>query len=96
MAYEITNECICCGACMSECPVEIITEGAEMWQDRRRALYELRRVRRRVPRRRDTGESLNEEEVAPDRHGVLRRLSGKAQPNGVVAGAQNLAPAVAS
>jgi ferredoxin len=32
MAYEITNECICCGACMSECPVEIISEGAEMYK----------------------------------------------------------------
>ncbi len=32
MAYEITNECICCGACQSECPVEIIAEGDEMYK----------------------------------------------------------------
>lgn len=32
MAYEITNECICCGACRSECPVEIIVEGDEMYK----------------------------------------------------------------
>lgn len=27
MAYKITDECIACGACASECPVEAITEG---------------------------------------------------------------------
>jgi ferredoxin len=32
MAYEITTECICCGARMSECPVEIITEGDDMYK----------------------------------------------------------------
>jgi len=32
MAYEITTECICCGLCMSECPVEIISEGDEMYK----------------------------------------------------------------
>lgn len=32
MAYEITTECICCGLCMSECPVEIISEGAEVYK----------------------------------------------------------------
>ncbi len=31
MAYEITGECICCGACQSECPVEVISEGAEVF-----------------------------------------------------------------
>ena len=32
MAFEITTECICCGACRSECPVEIISEGAEVYK----------------------------------------------------------------
>ena len=27
MAYKITSDCIACGACASECPVEAITEG---------------------------------------------------------------------
>ena len=27
MAYKITDECISCGACESECPNEAITEG---------------------------------------------------------------------
>ena len=27
MAYKITDECIACGACEAECPVECITEG---------------------------------------------------------------------
>lgn len=27
MAYKITDECISCGACASECPVDAITEG---------------------------------------------------------------------
>lgn len=27
MAYVITNSCIACGACISECPVEAIEEG---------------------------------------------------------------------
>lgn len=27
MAYVISDECICCGACASECPVEAISEG---------------------------------------------------------------------
>ena len=25
MAYRIFSECICCGACEPECPVEVIT-----------------------------------------------------------------------
>ncbi|MFP4370156.1 MAG: 4Fe-4S binding protein [Candidatus Kapaibacterium sp.] len=29
MAYTITDECILCGACEPECPVEAITEGDE-------------------------------------------------------------------
>lgn len=27
MAYRITDACIACGACMSECPVDAISEG---------------------------------------------------------------------
>ena len=27
MAYKITDECISCGACESECPVQAISEG---------------------------------------------------------------------
>ena len=29
MAYHITDACINCGACVSECPVDAISEGAE-------------------------------------------------------------------
>ncbi len=28
MAYSISEECVACGACEPECPVEAITEGA--------------------------------------------------------------------
>ena len=27
MAYKITDDCISCGACAAECPVEAISEG---------------------------------------------------------------------
>ena len=27
MAYNITDECLACGACAAECPVEAISEG---------------------------------------------------------------------
>ena len=27
MAYKITDECIACGACVAECPVDAIVEG---------------------------------------------------------------------
>jgi ferredoxin len=31
MVYEITGDCICCGACQSECPIEAINEGDEIY-----------------------------------------------------------------
>ena len=31
MAYKITDECISCGACESECPVEAISEGEDKY-----------------------------------------------------------------
>ncbi len=31
MPREIFEECICCGACEPECPVEAISEGGEMY-----------------------------------------------------------------
>ena len=31
MAHKITDECIACGACASDCPVEAISEGEEIY-----------------------------------------------------------------
>ena len=31
MAYNITDECISCGACAAECPVEAISEGDDKY-----------------------------------------------------------------
>lgn len=31
MAYKITDECIACGACAGECPVEAISEGEDKY-----------------------------------------------------------------
>ena len=31
MAYRITDDCVSCGTCESECPVEAITEGDEIY-----------------------------------------------------------------
>lgn len=31
MAYKITDECISCGACVDECPVEAISEGDDIY-----------------------------------------------------------------
>ena len=32
MAYKITEDCIACGACAAECPVEAITEGDGIYE----------------------------------------------------------------
>ena len=32
MAYKISDECISCGACAAECPVEAISEGADRYE----------------------------------------------------------------
>jgi ferredoxin len=31
MAFKITDECISCGACAAECPVEAIAEGDDKY-----------------------------------------------------------------
>lgn len=31
MAYKIGNECISCGACAAQCPVEAISEGSDKY-----------------------------------------------------------------
>lgn len=32
MAYKITDDCISCGACASECPVDAISEGDSKYE----------------------------------------------------------------
>lgn len=32
MAFKISDDCISCGACAAECPVEAISEGAEHYE----------------------------------------------------------------
>ena len=32
MAYVISDECLSCGACASECPVEAISQGANHYE----------------------------------------------------------------
>lgn len=29
MAYKITDDCVSCGACVGECPVEAISDGGQ-------------------------------------------------------------------
>ena len=31
MPHRITDECVACGSCTDECPVEAITEGEEIY-----------------------------------------------------------------
>ncbi|SFB16163.1 4Fe-4S dicluster domain-containing protein [Acetitomaculum ruminis DSM 5522] len=31
MAYVITDECVCCGTCIDECPSEAISEGDDKY-----------------------------------------------------------------
>ena len=31
MAYTITDECISCGACVDDCPVDAISEGEDQY-----------------------------------------------------------------
>lgn len=31
MAYKITEDCVSCGTCADECPVEAISEGDDMY-----------------------------------------------------------------
>ena len=31
MAYKINDDCIACGACTSECPVDAISEGGDKY-----------------------------------------------------------------
>ncbi|MCD5397569.1 4Fe-4S binding protein [candidate division NPL-UPA2 bacterium] len=31
MAYKITEECVACGTCLDECPVDAIHEGEEYY-----------------------------------------------------------------
>ena len=32
MAYVISDECVSCGACAAQCPVDAISEGAEHFE----------------------------------------------------------------
>ena len=31
MSYKITDECVACGSCISECPMDAISEGDEIY-----------------------------------------------------------------
>ncbi|MCD6460842.1 4Fe-4S binding protein [bacterium] len=32
MAYKISSDCISCGTCVPECPVEAISQGADIYE----------------------------------------------------------------
>lgn len=32
MAFKITDECVSCGSCAAQCPVEAISQGAEHYE----------------------------------------------------------------
>ena len=51
MAYIITDECIACGSCENECPVEAISEGDEKYVIDANLCTELRGLRGCLPRR---------------------------------------------
>ena len=44
MAYVINDNCVACGSCISECPVEAISEG-DIYKIDARQMFELRYLR---------------------------------------------------
>ena len=32
MAYKISSECVSCGACVADCPVDAISEGSDQYE----------------------------------------------------------------
>lgn len=50
MAYKINDECIACGACESECPVEAISEGDGKYEIDAEKCISCGAWRERVPR----------------------------------------------
>ena len=51
MAYKISDDCIACGTCASECPVEAISEkdGKYVINADECIVHRMRRMRRRMP-----------------------------------------------
>ncbi len=50
MAYKISDDCICCGACASECPVSAISEGDGKYVIDADTVHRVRRLRLHLPR----------------------------------------------